>query len=120
MIGALARLVKVEHSVFALPFAYIACRGRPGLAGWRLSCCCLWPMVAMRSFAMAVNRLADLPYDRVNPRTNRRELVTGEVGVARPWSLRWPVPWCSWPRVGAQPAVPAARARALVWGRFTV
>ena len=32
---------------------------------------------------MAVNRLADLPYDRVNPRTNRRELVTGEVGVTQ-------------------------------------
>jgi len=84
MIGALARLVKVEHSVFALPFAYIglfvAARGWPG---WRAFLLLSVAMVAMRSFAMAVNRLADLPYDRVNPRTNRRELVTGEVGVGQ-------------------------------------
>ena len=34
---------------------------------------------------MAVNRLADLPYDRVNPRTKGRELVTGEVGQRQAW-----------------------------------
>ena len=46
-------------------------------------------MVAMRSFAMAVNRLADLRYDRVNPRTRMRELVTGEVSWRqRPPSVR--------------------------------
>ena len=82
MVGALARLVKVEHSVFALPFAYIglfvAARGWPG---WRAFLLLTVAMVAMRSFAMAVNRLADLPYDRVNPRTRGRELVTGEVTV---------------------------------------
>jgi 4-hydroxybenzoate polyprenyltransferase len=86
MIKALARLVKIEHSVFALPFAYIglfvAARGWPG---WRPFLLLSLAMVAMRSFAMAVNRLADLPYDRVNPRTSKRELVTGEVGLIQAW-----------------------------------
>jgi 4-hydroxybenzoate polyprenyltransferase len=86
MIGALARLVKIEHSVFALPFAYIglfvAARGWPG---WRAFLLLTVAMVAMRSFAMAINRLADLPYDRVNPRTAGRELVTGEVGPGQAW-----------------------------------
>lgn len=86
MIGALARLVKIEHSVFALPFAYIglfvAARGWPG---WRAFLLLSLAMVAMRSYAMAANRLADLPYDRVNPRTCRRELVTGEVSTRQVW-----------------------------------
>lgn len=86
MIGALARLVKIEHSVFALPFAYIglfvAARGWPG---WRAFVLLTVAMVAMRSFAMAVNRLADLRYDRVNPRTQMRELVTGEVSLRAAW-----------------------------------
>jgi 4-hydroxybenzoate polyprenyltransferase len=38
-------------------------------------------MVAIRSYSMAMNRLADLQFDRENPRTKGRELVTGEVGV---------------------------------------
>lgn len=88
MIAALARLVKVEHSVFALPFAYIglfvAARGWPG---WRALLLLTLAMVAMRSFAMAVNRLADVRYDRVNPRTGNRELVTGEVSVGQAWAF---------------------------------
>ncbi|WP_176630051.1 UbiA-like polyprenyltransferase [Desulfolutivibrio sulfoxidireducens] len=80
--GRYARLVKIEHSVFALPFAYVglflAAGGWPGT--WTLVALTV-AMVAIRSYAMAVNRLADLPFDRENPRTRGRELVTGEVGV---------------------------------------
>jgi 4-hydroxybenzoate polyprenyltransferase len=80
--GRYARLVKIEHSVFALPFAYaglfLAAGGWPGLGKFVLL---TLAMVAVRSYSMAVNRLADLPFDRENPRTRRRELVTGEVGV---------------------------------------
>ncbi len=80
--GRYARLVKIEHSVFALPFAYVglflAAGGWPGLGKFLLL---TLAMVAVRSYSMAVNRLADLPFDRENPRTQGRELVTGEVGV---------------------------------------
>jgi 4-hydroxybenzoate polyprenyltransferase len=79
---AVCRMVKIEHSVFALPFAYIglftASGGRPGWAPFLLL---TLAMVAVRSFAMAVNRVADLRYDRENPRTQGRPLVTGELTV---------------------------------------
>jgi len=86
MLHALARLVKIEHSVFALPFAYIGLFvAAGGWPGWRAFLLLSLAMVAMRSFAMAVNRLADLRYDRANPRTAGRELVTGEVTSLQAW-----------------------------------
>jgi len=86
MLRALARLVKIEHSVFALPFAYIGLFvAAGGWPGWRAFLLLSLAMVAMRSFAMAVNRLADLRYDRANPRTAGRELVTGEVTSLQAW-----------------------------------
>jgi 4-hydroxybenzoate polyprenyltransferase len=73
-----ASLVKLEHTVFALPFAYVgaflALDGVPG--GWDL----LWITVAMagaRSLAMALNRLVDAEIDARNPRTVGRELPAG-------------------------------------------
>jgi 4-hydroxybenzoate polyprenyltransferase len=73
-----ASLVKIEHTVFALPFAYVgaflAVDGVPG--GWDL----LWITVAMvgaRSLAMALNRLIDAELDARNPRTAGRELPAG-------------------------------------------
>ena len=73
-------MVKIEHTVFALPFAFLgaflAARGfpRPGQIGW-----ILLAMVGARSAAMAFNRLADLPFDARNPRTAARALPRGEV-----------------------------------------
>jgi len=73
-----ASLVKVEHTVFALPFAYVggflASDGVPGAADL------LWVTVAMvgaRSLAMALNRLIDAGIDARNPRTAGRELPRG-------------------------------------------
>lgn len=79
----LARMVKIEHSIFALPFAYLGMLwAAGGWPGWRVFIALTVAMVAVRSFAMAVNRLADLPIDAKNPRTQTRPLVTGEIGVA--------------------------------------
>jgi 4-hydroxybenzoate polyprenyltransferase len=44
-------------------------------------------MVTARSAAMAFNRLADRDLDRANPRTQKRELVTGKVPVVEAWAL---------------------------------
>jgi 4-hydroxybenzoate polyprenyltransferase len=78
-------LVKFEHTIFALPFAYIgaflAVDAVPG--GGDL----LWITVAMvgaRSLAMALNRLIDAGIDARNPRTAGRELPTGAL---RPWHV---------------------------------
>ena len=80
-----ASLVKVEHTVFALPFAYIgaflAVDGVPRAHGL------FWITVAMvgaRSLAMALNRLIDAGIDARNPRTAGRELPRG---VLRPWQV---------------------------------
>ncbi len=80
--AALARMVKIEHSVFALPFAYVglfwAGNGWPGFKPFLLVTIA---MVAVRSFAMAFNRLADVRFDKLNPRTQTRPLVTGEISL---------------------------------------
>ncbi|MFU2210769.1 4-hydroxybenzoate octaprenyltransferase [Solidesulfovibrio sp. C21] len=120
MLGALARLVKVEHSVFALPFAYIGLFvAAGGWPGWRAFVLLTVAMVAMRSFAMAVNRLADVRYDRVNPRTSRRELVTGEVTLRQAWIF---TAGCAVVFVGACAGLNALCLAlapvALVWGAF--
>lgn len=81
-------MIKIEHSVFALPFAYsgafLAAGGWPGM---RALFFLTLAMVGIRSFAMAVNRIADLPYDRLNPRTSGRALVTGELSVRQAWGF---------------------------------
>ena len=78
-----ARLVKFEHTIFALPFAYVgallAVGGVP--SGHDL----LWVTVAMvgaRSLAMALNRLIDAGIDAANPRTAGRELPSGALTMA--------------------------------------
>jgi 4-hydroxybenzoate polyprenyltransferase len=76
------RLVTIEHSVFALPFAYIAALTamRPDVR-WGDLLLITVAMVAGRTFAMAANRVVDRSIDARNPRTARRELVTGAVSV---------------------------------------
>ena len=80
-----ASLVKIEHTVFALPFAYVgaflAVDGVP--SGHDL----LWITVAMvgaRSLAMGLNRLIDAGIDARNPRTAGREIPSG---LLRPWQV---------------------------------
>jgi 4-hydroxybenzoate polyprenyltransferase len=70
--------IKFEHTVFALPFAYVAMvLAADGWPGWGVL---LWVTLAMagaRTLAMSVNRLADRFIDAANPRTARRHLPTG-------------------------------------------
>ena len=79
-----ARLVKIEHTVFALPFAYVgaflAVGGSPSAHDL------LWitlAMVGARSLAMALNRLADAGIDARNPRTAGREIPSGQLSIAQ-------------------------------------
>ena len=71
-------LVKLEHTVFALPFAFVgailAVDGIPSLSQ------VVWVTLAMvgaRSLAMALNRLIDAEIDARNPRTKAREIPAG-------------------------------------------
>ena len=83
------RLVAIEHSVFALPFAYLAALTamiRPtGGVNWVKLALITVAMVGARTFAMAVNRIVDRAIDARNPRTAGRELVTGAVSVRTAW-----------------------------------
>jgi 4-hydroxybenzoate polyprenyltransferase len=80
-----ARLVKIEHTVFALPFAYVgaflAVDGVPSAHDL------VWitlAMVGARSLAMGLNRLIDARIDARNPRTASRELPAG---LLAPWQV---------------------------------
>ena len=89
------RMIKIEHSIFALPFAYagafLAARGWP--EGKTLLLLTV-AMVGVRSFAMGFNRVVDVEYDRNNPRTAQRALVTGEI-----------TPWEAWRFCGIMAAI---------------
>jgi 4-hydroxybenzoate polyprenyltransferase len=79
-----ARLVKIEHTVFALPFAYVG--ALLALDAVPSASQLLWITVAMvgaRSLAMALNRLIDRSIDARNPRTATRELPSGALSVAQ-------------------------------------
>jgi len=79
-------MIKFEHSIFALPFAYLgmALAGH-GLPSLRLFLLVTVAMVAARTVAMSFNRLADLRFDAANPRTNKRPLVTGALKPGVAW-----------------------------------
>jgi len=83
----LLELVKFEHSIFALPYAYIGALyatapGWPSLAEF------VWVTVAMvgaRSFAFVVNRAADKEIDARNPRTAGRAIPAGRIKAWELW-----------------------------------
>jgi 4-hydroxybenzoate polyprenyltransferase len=79
-----ARLVKIEHTVFALPFAYVGAFLAVGKTPSAHDL--LWitlAMVGARSLAMALNRLIDAGIDARNPRTAGRELPSGQLSVVQ-------------------------------------
>ncbi len=77
-IGVTLEMIKWEHSIFALPFAFtgamLAAHGWPPAAklAWIVVC-----MIAARSAAMAFNRWADADLDAANPRTRMRAIPAG-------------------------------------------
>ena len=77
--------IKFEHTIFALPFAYVAmvlaAGGRPG---WRVVLWVTLAMVGGRTLAMSTNRLVDRAIDARNPRTAGRHLPRG---LLTPWEV---------------------------------
>jgi 4-hydroxybenzoate polyprenyltransferase len=75
-----ASLVKLEHTVFALPFAYVgALLSVQEFPGWHDVAWITIAMVGARTLAMGLNRLIDAELDARNPRTAARELPAGTV-----------------------------------------
>jgi 4-hydroxybenzoate polyprenyltransferase len=80
----------IEHSVFALPFAYIAAlpamwKQTTSVHWWQLMLITV-AIVSARTVAMSANRILDREFDARNPRTAGRELVTGELSLATAWT----------------------------------
>jgi len=89
-IRTVLEMIKFEHSVFALPFALTGAllAARFTAHAWPSLRQILWIIVAMvsaRSAAMTINRIADLRYDKENPRTKMRALATGALTVSFAW-----------------------------------
>jgi len=84
-------MIKFEHSVFALPFALVgallAARAGGSLPSWRQILWIIVAMVGARSAAMTMNRIADIEYDRRNPRTVGRELPAGQLSLGFAWAF---------------------------------
>lgn len=84
-------MIKFEHSVFALPFALVAALLAASTAGglptWRQFAWIIVAMVAARSAAMTMNRIADVEYDARNPRTAKRALATGQLSLGFAWAF---------------------------------
>lgn len=81
-------MIKIEHTLFALPFAFLgavlAANGLPTPSQ------ILWitlAMVGARSTAMAFNRIADRNYDALNPRTAARAIPAGLLSVGFVWAF---------------------------------
>lgn len=82
--GDICRMIKIEHSIFALPYAWAgAVLAARGLPPWRALLLLTVAMVAVRSFAMTFNRIADVRIDAENPRTQNRPLVTGAISMGQ-------------------------------------
>ena len=90
-IRTVLEMIKFEHSVFALPFALVgallAARASGALPSWRQILWIIVAMVGARSAAMTMNRIADIEYDRRNPRTANRALPAGELSLGFAWAF---------------------------------
>ncbi len=74
------QMIKFEHSIFALPFAYLGMiLAKAGLPSLKTFVAITAAMVAARTFGMSINRLIDKNIDAKNPRTKGRALPQGEL-----------------------------------------
>ena len=78
-----SNFIKLEHSLFALPFgiaSYFLILSKVEFSLYTFTFLIL-SMISIRAYGMAVNRIVDKKIDALNPRTKRRELVTGEISI---------------------------------------
>ena len=87
-ITILLEMIKFEHTVFALPFAFmgafLAARGVPDLGTFAWI---ILAMVGARTCAMGFNRIVDREYDKLNPRTASRALPTQAINLSEAWLM---------------------------------
>ena len=87
--------VKIEHTLFSLPFVligYIIAHNQfvHDLSSPMFGVDIIWILVAAigaRGLAMALNRIIDKDIDATNPRTENRHLVSGSLSINTAWTL---------------------------------
>lgn len=83
----LSEMVMFKHSIFSLPFIFIAMlvasklKFGTGWFGWELLILGIFAAITARNFAMGVNRYFDRDIDALNPRTKNRPSVDGRVSA---------------------------------------
>jgi 4-hydroxybenzoate polyprenyltransferase len=79
--------VKLPHTLFALPFAFLGvlAASRQAPVGLRTVLLVAIAFTAARWVAMGFNRIADRRYDAANPRTQLRELPQGKLSLVQAW-----------------------------------
>lgn len=84
-----SRMIKLSHTIFALPFALAAAwlSWRYADFAWLDLLLILVCMVTARSAAMGFNRIADRDIDAANPRTADREIPSGRISLGRAWAF---------------------------------
>src|ERR1041384_2579903 len=81
-------MIKIEHTLFALPFAFLgAVLAANGVPTARQIFWIVVAMVGARSAAMAFNRIADRHIDKRNPRTAERAIPAGLLSVGFVWAF---------------------------------
>ena len=87
-LGTTLRMIKFEHTLFALPFAFLgAVLAADGMPQLRQIIGITLAMIGARSAAMTFNRIADREIDGENPRTSGRELPSGKLSVKFAWAF---------------------------------
>ncbi len=95
------REIRVEHTLFALPFAYVgAVLAAAGLPSWWAIGWITLAVIGARTAAMAANRYFDRSIDARNPRTARRGVASGKLS---PSTMLWAIAvglvlllWAAW------------------------
>jgi 4-hydroxybenzoate polyprenyltransferase len=86
-VRAFLDLIMFEHTVFALPFAYLGMLlAAEGWPSWPQFVWITVAMAAARTLAMSANRLVDRQLDARNPRTAGRPLITGSISSGTVWA----------------------------------
>ncbi|NOZ30599.1 MAG: UbiA family prenyltransferase [Crenarchaeota archaeon] len=84
---AISRLIRIEHTIFSLPYAYLGALLATKHLLLREIILIFLSVLGLRTAAMAYNNIADLPIDRLNPRSSRRPLVSGALTVKEAWII---------------------------------
>lgn len=82
---ALSRLIRVEHTLFSLPYAYLGALMATPKITLREAVLIFLAVLGLRTAGMAYNNIVDLPIDKLNPRSAKRPLVTGALTLRDAW-----------------------------------